>query len=54
MKIIQKRPWLLIVFAFVLLISAWSSLIMVAAKHRPESIELPQATHHTEPADKAR
>ena len=41
MQILQKRPWLLVFVAFLLLIAAWSSLIMVASKHRVEVIEVP-------------
>ena len=37
---IVKRPWLLIVFAFLLLIGAWAALITIAIKHAPEQIEI--------------
>jgi len=40
MKIIF-RPWLFVVFAFLLLITAWTSLIFVAAKFSPKQI-IPQ------------
>lgn len=36
----RKRPWLLIVVAFVLLIGAWTTLILVASRHIPEVIPL--------------
>jgi len=41
---IVKRPWLLIVFAFLLLIGAWSALITIAVKHAPERIEMTTPT----------
>ncbi len=34
------RPWLLVVFAFLILIAAWSSLIFVASKYAPEQISV--------------
>jgi hypothetical protein len=34
-----RHPWLFVVFAFLLLITAWSTLIMVAMKHSPQTIE---------------
>ena len=41
MGIFRSRPWLFIVFAFVFLITAWSILVVVAVRNRPESIEVP-------------
>lgn len=38
-----RHSWLLVVFAFVLLIGAWSALITIAVKHAPETIEVPTA-----------
>lgn len=38
---ILRRPWLLVVLAFLLLITAWSALITIAVKHAPEKIEAP-------------
>jgi len=35
-----KRPWLLVIVAFILLISAWATLITLANKYRPESVPL--------------
>ena len=35
-----KRPWLIVVFALLLLISAWSSLIVIAVKNQPASIDI--------------
>ena len=34
-----RHPWLFVVFAFLLLIGAWSTLIMVAMKNSPQVIE---------------
>lgn len=39
-KAIARKPWLLVVAAFVLLISAWTVLICVAVKNRPEEVPL--------------
>lgn len=35
-----KRPWLFVVFAFMLLFSAWGALFYIAIKHRPETVPL--------------
>ncbi len=32
------RPWLFVIAAFLLLITAWSSLIYIAMRHTPERI----------------
>ena len=32
---VLKRPWLAVVLAFVVLISAWATLISIAVKNRP-------------------
>ena len=40
MKIFQKRPWLWIVLAFILLIAAWAVLITIAVNNQPEKIEV--------------
>jgi hypothetical protein len=37
---LASHPWLYVVFAFVLLIGAWSTLISIAAKHTPQVIEV--------------
>ena len=34
------KPWLLIVVAFVILIVAWTALIVIAERNAPESIPL--------------
>lgn len=36
----MKRPWLFVIGAFVLLIAAWTSLIFVAAKFSPQTVEI--------------
>ena len=38
-KFFRKRPWILVVLAFLLLVSAWVSLIVVAEKNKPPSLE---------------
>ena len=35
-----KRPWIWIVFAFVVLITAWSIFINIAINHQPEKVPL--------------
>jgi hypothetical protein len=37
---INRHPWLYIVFAFLLLIGAWSTLISIAVKHTPQQVEV--------------
>lgn len=37
----RKRPWLFVVAAFVLLITAWTVLITIAVKNRPEDVANP-------------
>ncbi len=37
---VSRHPWLYIVLAFLLLITAWSALISVAVKHSPQRIEV--------------
>ena len=36
---VVRHPWLFVCFAFALLVGAWSTLIYVAHKHAPQSIE---------------
>lgn len=38
---IAKRPWLLIILAFLLLIGAWTAMITIAVRHSPQSVEAP-------------
>lgn len=35
-----RHPWLFVVFAFGVLIAAWTALITVAVKHSPQQVEL--------------
>lgn len=37
---LARHPWIYVVFAFLLLIGAWSTLISIAAKHSPQVIEV--------------
>jgi len=39
-----RHPWTLPAFAFLLLIGAWSALIVVAMKSAPQIVEV--GTHH--------
>jgi len=41
MKKIIQHPATLVVFAFVLLITAWSVIVTAAVKHRAQSIPVP-------------
>ncbi|WP_442888770.1 hypothetical protein [Congregicoccus parvus] len=40
-RTIAKRPWLLVVLAFLVLSAAWATLIVVAERNRPEAIPIP-------------
>jgi len=35
-----RHPWIFVCFAFLLLITAWSTLIVVAMKNAPQQIEV--------------
>lgn len=37
---IARNPWVYIVLAFLLLLTAWSTLITIAVKHSPQVIEV--------------
>jgi hypothetical protein len=39
-EFVSRHPWIYVVLAFVLLIGAWSTLISIAAKHCPQTIEV--------------
>ena len=43
------RPWLYVTGAFLLLVAAWSSLIFIAVKHAPQSVEL--STSSSQPSN---
>ena len=46
----MKKVWLFVVLAFLLLIGAWSVLINVAVKNRPDKIETtPEPIEEVEP-----
>ncbi len=36
----KKRPWLWIVFAFLILIGSWTVLLKIASEYRPATVEL--------------
>jgi len=40
MKLQTIRPWLYVGAAFLLLLTAWSSLILIAVKHTPQTVPL--------------
>ena len=49
MNPLKKRPWLLIVLAFVILISIWTAFIMLAVKNQPQKIPLEHSSSRTAP-----
>jgi hypothetical protein len=38
--LLARHPWLLVLFAFLLLLGAWSTLITIAVKHAPQRIPI--------------
>lgn len=43
--LLKKRPWLLIVAAFLILIGAWTILITIAVRNQPQAVPFePQTT----------
>ncbi len=38
--LLNNNPWIYVVLAFVVLITAWSTLITIAVKHSPQKIEI--------------
>lgn len=48
MKAILDRPWLMIIGGYLLGISGWMVMVMLAVKHQPESI--PTGPEHAEHA----
>lgn len=48
--IVSRHPWLLVVLAFALLLSAWTSLIIVAVKNQPEMVPLEHAAPTAHPS----
>jgi hypothetical protein len=41
---LTRNPWIFVVLAFALLLTAWGSLISLAKAHRPEEIQVQQTT----------
>lgn len=41
-----KHPWLLLILCFGILITAWSSLITIAVKCRPDKVEMTHRVDH--------
>lgn len=38
--IVMKHPWLFVIGAFLLLIAAWTSLLVVATRYSPQTVEI--------------
>ena len=45
-RFVARRPWIHVVLAFVLLIGAWLTLILVAAHHPTPEFEVAPPPHH--------
>ena len=43
---ITFRPWLFVVGAFLLLVAAWSSLIVIASRYAPATVEVETTARH--------
>jgi hypothetical protein len=41
-KFLKERPWVWIIVAFIILITAWTILLKVAGERQPESVEIYQ------------
>jgi hypothetical protein len=39
-EFVSRHPWLYVVLAFIVLLTAWSTLISVAVKFAPQKIEV--------------
>lgn len=50
MNLLKKRPWLLVIAAFVILISMWTAFIVLAVKNQPAVVPLETATNQAEPS----
>ena len=37
---LNNNPWIYVVLAFAVLLTAWSTLITIAVKHSPQKIEI--------------
>lgn len=44
MTFIDRHPWFPFALAFVALLCAWSTMIVIAVKHRPESVPIEQSS----------
>ena len=42
----KQRPWIFIVFAFVILITVWTAFIWIAVSNQPKKIPLRQEAQH--------
>ncbi len=49
MKFLRDRPWLWIILAFIILITAWSILLKIAGDRKPASVEIYQAPTKNKP-----
>ena len=43
---LSRNPWIYVVLAFALLIGAWSTLITLASKYTPQTIEVKSGIKH--------
>jgi hypothetical protein len=43
--VIASRPWIWVVLAFVVLLSAWTTLFYIAYHNQPESVPLARPVH---------
>lgn len=48
-RFFRDRPWIWIVFAFVVLITGWLFLLKLAGEKRPESVEIITITQDDKP-----
>ena len=39
-RFLNRHPWIYVVLAFGLLIGAWTTIILISSKHRPQEIEV--------------
>ncbi|MEM9281067.1 MAG: hypothetical protein AAGA96_04510 [Verrucomicrobiota bacterium] len=39
-RILSKRPWILVIVAFSVLITSWVALLRLANQYRPETVPL--------------
>lgn len=48
-SLLDRHPWFPFVLAFVLLLGAWTSMIFIAVKNRPEEVPLQQVEQSPPP-----